>query len=202
MKKRNFLKTVALGAVSTVATGFFSACSDKPSFTAIDLTGADYAKDFDLTDHNGQRRTLADFRGKVVMVFFGYTQCPDVCPTSLSEMATIKQLLGEDAARFQGLFVTVDPERDKPEMLKAYMENFDPGFLALYTTPEKTAEVAKEYKVFYKKVPGPTPTSYTIDHTAGSYVYDTQGHLRLFTRYNTKPELTVADLRQLLRQPA
>lgn len=168
------------------------------SFTAIDVTGANYALDFNLTDHNGQTRTLADFRGKVVMVFFGYTQCPDVCPTSMTEMVAIKKLLGKDGERLQGIFVTVDPERDKPEMLKAYMEAFDPSFLALFTTPEKTAVLAKDFKVYYKKVDGPTPTSYTVDHTAGSYVYDPTGKLRLFTRYNTKPELTAEDIRKLL----
>jgi protein SCO1/2 len=201
MNKRIALKLIAAGAIATGAVGLISACSPTaPKFTAIDITGADYAKDFSLPDHNGKVRTLKDFQGKVVMMFFGYTQCPDVCPTSMSEMAEIKKLLGPDGDRFQGLFVSVDPERDKPEMLKAYMENFDPGFLALVTTPEKTAAVAKEYKVYYKKVDGPTETSYTVDHTAGSYVYDTQGKLRLFTRYGTKPELTVADLRILLNQ--
>jgi protein SCO1/2 len=199
MNKRNTLKLIASYAIFTGSAGLFSACSPAgQKFTAIDITGADYAKDFALTDHNGQARTLKDFQGKVVMMFFGYTQCPDVCPTSMAEMAEIKKLLGKDGDRVQCLFVTVDPERDKPDMLKAYMENFDPTFLALYTTPEKTAVLAKDYKVFYKKVDGPTPTSYTIDHTAGSYVYDTTGKLRLFTRYGTKPELTAADIRQLL----
>ena len=177
-----------------------TACSpNAPQFTAIDITGADYAKDFALTDHNGQTRTLQDFQGKIVMMFFGYTQCPDVCPTSMAEMAEIKQLLGKDGERLQGLFVTVDPERDKPEMLKEYMAAFDPTFLALVPTPEQLAVLAKDYKVYYKKVDGPTPTSYTMDHTAGSYVYDTRGKLRLFTRYGTKPELTAADIKQLLR---
>ena len=201
MNKRNALKVIAVSAIWTLASSQFVACSDgRLKFTAIDITGADYAKDFALTDHNGQARTLKDFSGKVVMVFFGYTQCPDVCPTSMVEMAAIKKLLGQDGERLQGLFVTVDPERDKPEMLKAYMDNFDPTFLALHTTPEKTATLAKAYKVYYKKVEGPTPTSYTIDHTAGSYVYDTKGKLRLFTRYGTQPELTAADIRLLLRQ--
>ena len=199
MNKRNALKLIATCAITTGAAGIFTACSPAgPAFTAIDITGADYAKDFALTDHNGQARTLKDFQGKVVMVFFGYTQCPDVCPTSMAEMAEIKKLLGKDGDRVQCLFVSVDPERDKPEMLKEYMAAFDPTFLALYTTPEKTAALAKDFKVYYKKVNGPTPTSYTIDHTAGSYVYDTTGKLRLFTRYGTKPELTAADLRQLL----
>lgn len=202
MNKRNALKKIAAYVILTGATGLFVACSpNAPKFTAIDITGADYAKDFALTDHNGQQRTLKDFQGKIVMMFFGYTQCPDVCPTSMAEMTEIKKLLGQDGDRLQALFVSVDPERDKPEMLKAYMENFDPSFLALYTTPEKTAALAKDYKVYYKKVDGPTPTSYTIDHTAGSYVYDTTGKLRLFTRYGTKPELTVADIKQLLPSP-
>jgi protein SCO1/2 len=201
MNKRLALKFIAASAIFTGAAGLFTACSpNAPKFTAIDITGADYAKDFSLPDHNGKVRTLKDFQGKVVMMFFGYTQCPDVCPTSMSEMAQIKKLLGPDGDRLQGLFVSVDPERDKPEMLKAYMENFDPTFLALVTTPEKTAAVAKEYKVYYKKVDGPTETSYTVDHTAGSYVYDTQGKLRLFTRYGTKPELTAADIKVLLSQ--
>lgn len=201
MNKRTALRKIATYAIITVVTGLFVACtSDALKFSAIDITGADYAKEFALTDHNGQPRTLRDFQGKVVMMFFGYTQCPDVCPTSMAEIAEIKKLLGKDADRIQGLFVTVDPERDKPEMLKEYMANFDPTFLALYTTPEKTAALAKDYKVYYKKVDGPTPTSYAVDHTAGSYVYDTSGKLRLFTRHGTKPELTAADIKQLLRQ--
>ncbi len=201
MNKRNALKNIAYCVGLASATTLFSACSpDAAKFTAIDITGADYAKDFSVPDHNGQLRSLKDFTGKVVMVFFGYTQCPDVCPTSMVEMVAIKKLLGKDGERLQGIFVSVDPERDKPEMLKAYMENFDPTFLALSTTPEKTAALAKEYKVYYKKVDGPTPTSYTIDHTAGSYVYDTTGKLRLFTRYGTKPELTAADIKILLQQ--
>ena len=134
----------------------------------MDITGADYARDIPLTDHNGQKRSLQDFRGKVVVVFFGYTQCPDVCPTSMQELVEVKQMLGKDGDRLQGIFVTVDPERDKPEMLKAYMANFDPSFLALSGTPEQTAAVAKDFKIYYKKVDGKTPTSYTMDHSAGS----------------------------------
>jgi len=201
MKKRTALKKIATYALLAGAGYTFIACSPKaPSFTAIDITGADYARDFALTDHNGQARTLKDFHGKVVMMFFGYTQCPDVCPTSMAEMAEIKKLLGKDGERLQALFVSIDPERDKPAMLKEYMAAFDPSFLALYTTPEQTAALAKAYKVYYKKVDGPTPTSYTMDHTAGSYVYDTQGKLRLFTRYGTQPELIAADVRVLLAQ--
>ena len=200
MNKRQALTRLAGGVFSIWTASQLAACSqDELAFTAINITGASYGKDFTLIDHNGQPRTLADFSGKIVMVFFGYTQCPDVCPTSMTEMVAIKQQLGADGDKLQGLFVTVDPERDRPEILKAYMAAFDPGFLALYTTPDKLAALAKDFKVYYKKVPGSTPTSYTVDHTAGSYVYDTQGKLRLFTRYGTPPEKTAADIRLLLK---
>jgi len=201
MNKRNALKSLAACAMIAGAPSFFVACSPNAhQFTALDITGADYARDFALADHNGQARRLNDFQGKIVMMFFGYTQCPDVCPTSMAEMAEIKRLLGKDSDRIQCLFVTIDPERDKPEMLKEYMAAFDPTFLALVPAPQQLAALAKDYKVYYKKVDGPTPTSYTMDHTAGSYVYDTAGKLRLFTRYGTKPELTATDIRQLLAQ--
>jgi protein SCO1/2 len=201
MTKRNTLKLIAASAVGLCVAGLFSACSQtSQSFTAIDITGADYAKDFALTDHNGLARTLKDFRGKVVMVFFGYTQCPDVCPTSMAELAEVKKLLGQDGERLQGLFVSIDPQRDRPEMLKEYMANFDPTFLALYTTPEKLVALAKEYKVYYKKVEGQTPTSYTMDHSAGCYVYDTQGKLRLYTRYGSGAPALAADIKLLLAQ--
>ena len=134
-------------------------------------------------------------------MFFGYTQCPDVCPTSMVELVEVKRLLGKDGERVQGIFVSVDPLRDTPEVLKAYMENFDPTFLALYTTPEKLVAVAKDYKVYYKKVDGQTSTSYTIDHSAGSYVYDTQGKLRLYTRYGSGAPALAADIKLLLTQP-
>lgn len=201
MNKRNTLKLIAACAAVAGATGLLSACSDSaPKFAAIDVTGADYARDFSLTDHNGQTRSLKDFKGKVVVLFFGFTQCPDVCPTSMNELAEVKKMLGKDGDRLQGLFVTVDPERDTPEVLKAYMGNFDPSFLALYTTtPEQLAALAKDYKVYYKKVDGKTPTSYTMDHSAGSYVYDTEGKLRLYTRYGTGVQPLVDDIKLLLK---
>jgi protein SCO1/2 len=177
-----------------------AACSpDKPKFNAIDITGADYAKGFTLTDHNGQNRSLSDFKGKVVVLFFGYTQCPDVCPTSMAELAEVKRLLGADADKLQGVFVTVDPARDTAELLKAYMTNFDPTFLAFIPTPEQLAVVAKDYKIYYKKVDGKTPTSYTVDHSAGSYVYDTQGNLRLYSRYGVGPQVLAQDIQTLLK---
>ena len=200
MSKRINLKRLAILGLFTVSMGLMSACSDKkPGFAAIDVTGADYARDFSLTDHNGQTRTLRDFSGKVVVLFFGYTQCPDVCPTSMAELAEIKKLLGKDGDRLQGLFISVDPQRDTPEVLKAYMTNFDPSFLALYASPDKLMALAKDYKVYFKKVDGPTPTSYTMDHSAGSYVYDTQGKLRLYTRHGTGVAPLLADIKLLLR---
>lgn len=202
MGKRNTLKLIASGAVLAGVIGILSACSDsKPQFAAIDVTGADYAKDFQLTDHDGQPRSLQDFRGKIVVLFFGYTQCPDVCPTSMTELVEVKKLLGADGDKLQGLFVTVDPARDTPELLKAYMANFDPTFLALYAaSPEKLAALAKDYKVYYKKVEGKTPTSYTMDHSAGSYIYDTDGKLRLYTRYGSGAPAMASDIKLLLQQ--
>jgi protein SCO1/2 len=197
MNKRTALKAL----LSSLSLAGLAACSEhKPAFAAIDITGADYARDFALTDHNGQTRTLKDFAGKIVVMFFGYTQCPDVCPTSMLELVEIKKLLGQQGERVQGLFVSVDPERDTPEVLKAYMENFDPSFLALYTTPEKLKILTKDYKVYYKKVDGPTPTSYSMDHSAGSYVYDTHGKLRLYTRYGSGAALLAGDIKLLLQQ--
>jgi len=172
----------------------------KPSFHGVDITGAEYARDLELTDHNGQQRSLKDFRGKVVVVFFGYTQCPDVCPTSLQELAEAKRLLGPDGERLQGIFVTIDPERDTPGLLKAYMANFDPNFIALRGTPEQTAAVAKEFKVYYKKIEGKTPTSYTMDHSAGSYIFDPEGRVRVFHRYGSGAQALADDLRTLLRE--
>jgi len=176
-----------------------TACSEsKPPFTGIDITGADYATGFALTDHNGQARTLADFKGKVVVVFFGFTQCPDVCPTSLAEMAQAKQLLGADGERMQGLFVSIDPERDTPEIMKAYMAAFDPSFLALYAKLDDLPALARSFKIYYKKVPGSTPENYTMDHSAGSRVYDPQGRIRLYNRYGTGAQALAEDLKKLL----
>ena len=182
------------------ATGLFIAGCSEPaaSFSGIDITGADYATGFTLTDHNGQPRTLADFKGKAVVLFFGFTQCPDVCPTTMSELAEAKRQLGADGERLQGLFVSIDPERDTPEIMKQYMASFDPSFLALYAAPNSMPELAKSYKIYYKKVDGPTPTSYTMDHSAGSYVYDPQGRIRLYHRYGTGSAALAADLKKLL----
>ena len=199
--RRESLKTIAVSALSISAAAVFSACSpSKASFTGIDLTGADYAKGFELPDHNGQVRKLSDFTGKVVVVFFGYTQCPDVCPTSLTELAETKRLLGAQGDRLQGIFISVDPERDTPELMKAYMGSFDPTFLALLAAPDALKRLASEYKVYYKKVDGQTPTSYTMDHSAGSYVYDPQGRLRLYHRYGSGAPALAGDIQKLLAE--
>ncbi|NRF66776.1 SCO family protein [Aquincola sp. S2] len=195
-KRRRCLQA-ALLAATVAAVG----CdANKPPFKAIDITGADYARTLALSDPNGQPRTLADFKGKVTVVFFGYTQCPDVCPTTMAELAEVKRALGADGAKVQGIFVTIDPERDSPELLKAYVGNFGPDFVGLRGTPDQLKATAKEFKVFYAKVPGKTEGSYTMDHTAGSYVFDTQGRVRLFTRYGSGSKALVDDLKLLLAE--
>lgn len=167
-------------------------------FKNTDVTGLDYAKDFSIKDHNGQPRKLEDFRGKAVVVFFGYTHCPDVCPTTMSEMASVMQQLGPLADRVQVLFVTVDPERDTPELLSKYVPAFDPRFLGLVGDKAETEKIAKDFRVFYQKVPGKEPGSYTMDHTAGSYVFDPQGRIRLFVRHGQGAEPIAHDLKLLL----
>jgi protein SCO1/2 len=183
---------LALGAA-------LAACdASKPGFNSVDVTGAQYASGFSLTDHTGAKRTLIDYRGKVVVVFFGFTQCPDVCPTTLADLAEVKKRLGKDGDALQVIFITVDPERDTQALLAQYVPGFDPSFVGLYGNAEQTAATAKEFKVFYQKVPGATPTSYTIDHTAGSFVFDREGKIRLFVRHSTGVDALVSDLKQLI----
>lgn len=166
------------------------------AFHGNDVTGASYGKDFRLLDPDGKERTLADFRGKAVAVFFGYIQCPDVCPTALSRAVEVKRLLGKDAERLQVVFITVDPERDTPEVLKAYTAAFDPSFLGLSGTQQRTADTAKEFGAIYRKVP--TGSSYSMDHTASTYVYDPQGRLRLRLAHALGAPEYAADIRTLL----
>ncbi len=193
----NFSRRFVLSTLTVLA---LVACTpDKPKFNGIDVTGADYAKGFTLTDHNDKSRSLSDFKGKVVVLFFGYTQCPDVCPTSMAELAEVKRLLGADGDKLQGVFVTVDPARDTTELLKAYMTNFDPSFVAFVPTADELPVIAKQFKIYYKKVDGQTPTSYTMDHSAGSYVYDTQGNLRLYSRYGSGAKVLAQDIQTLLK---
>lgn len=193
------LKHLASMLMALSLLGLSGCMPGQEKFNNTDLTGLDYAKDLSLTDHNGKPRTLADFKGKAVVIFFGYTQCPDVCPTTMVEMAGVMKLLGADADKVQVLFVTLDPERDTQALLSNYVPNFDKRFLGLYGNAEATAKVAKEFKVFYQKVAGKTPGSYTVDHTAGSYVFDPQGRIRLFLRHGQGPEPVAHDLKILLK---
>ncbi len=193
-------KRQCFGALGLAILLGLGACGqDKPAFRGVDITGADYAQGWELTDHNGQVRTLKDFSGKVVVVFFGYTQCPDVCPTSMQEMVEAKQLLGADADKLQSVFITVDPERDTTELLKAYMANFGPDFVALRPTPEQLTKVTKDFKIYFKKVEGKTPTSYTMDHSAGSFTFDPQGRVRLYNRYGSGAAALAQDVKILLK---
>lgn len=183
-----------------------SACDNKGQplpktvFANTDITGLDYGKDFSLTDHNGKPRTIADFRGKLVFVFFGYTHCPDICPTTLSDMAGIMKSLGPDADKLQVLFITLDPERDTPEAMAGYVPAFHPGFLGLYGDRAATEKVARDFKIFQQRVSGPDGKSYTIDHTAASFVFDTRGHLRLFVRHGQNGAPLLNDLKLLLSE--
>lgn len=178
---------------------FLFACDrSAPTFHATDITGADFGRSFVLTDHHGRHVASADFRGKAVVIFFGYTQCPDVCPTTLVTMKEAMMRLGADADRVQVLFVTVDPERDTQALLAAYVPWFDAHFLGLYGDTKTTLETAKEFRVFFTKVKGETALGYSIDHSATSYAYDPQGHLRLLIRHGETPEHIADDLRQLL----
>jgi protein SCO1/2 len=180
-----------------------SGCQDNTAgvsrFHGLDLTGASYGRDFRLLDAQGRERSLADFRGKVVLLYFGFTQCPDVCPTALSRAAEVKKLLGAEGERLQVIFVTIDPERDTPQVIQPYVAAFDPSFLGLYGDAQRTRETAAEFKVFYQKVP--TGGSYTMDHSTLSYVFDPQGRLRLALRHEQNAQDYAHDLRLLLQGP-
>jgi len=177
-----------------------AACSPEgPKFKSTDISGATFGRELALTGHDGKPRTLADFRGRIVVLFFGYTHCPDICPTTLVEMAEVMKKLGQDAARVQVLFVTLDPERDTPEVLAKYVPAFDPAFLGLSGDAAATQRAAQEFKIFYEKRAGSSPSSYTIDHSGQSYVIDPQGRLRLFVRHDHIAQDLAEDLRTLLK---
>jgi len=196
---------VAWLALLALLVSGLASCSrtpERPHFVNVDITGADYARDFALTDHTGKPRTLADFKGKVVVLFFGYTQCPDVCPTTMTEMASAMQTLGPEADKVQVLFATIDPARDTPALLAQYVPAFDARFLGLHGDAAATDKAVKEFKVYVNKVTGKAPGSYTFDHTAGTYIFDATGKVRLFVRHGQGPAPVVADIRTLLaRQP-
>jgi len=192
-----FFRTCCIAALLLI----LAACSPKPEFKNIDITGSTaFGKDFSLVDPDGKTRTLADFKGKVVVMFFGYTQCPDICPTTLTEIQQAMALLGPQSDKVQVLFVTVDPARDTAAILKQYVPAFDPRFLGLRPADEAALEkVTKDFKIYYKKVPGTSPGSYTMDHTAGSYAFDPDGHLRLYIKHAQGPETLAHDLKELLK---
>lgn len=188
-------------ALAAAASLGLAACQQaKTAFQGVDLTGADYAQDLKLPDIDGRERSLGDFKGKVLVIFFGYTQCPDVCPTTMAELAQVKKALGPDGERVQGIFVTVDPERDTPELLRAYLASFDPSFVALRGSPDQVKEAAKNFKVFFAKVPGKQEGSYTMDHTAASFLFDAAGRVRVFSRYGSGAQALTEDLKILLAE--
>ena len=199
MKKFDSTSVMKLFAALAICLAtLLAGCSQPTNFTGTDLSMVDWGKDFKLTDHNGKARSLADFRGKAVVLFFGYTQCPDVCPTTLSNLRETMALLGDDAGRVQVLFATLDPERDTQALLAQYVPAFHPSFLGLYADEKTIAAVAKDFKVFYVKQPGKTPGSYSVDHSTGSYAFDPQGKLRLLLRHGEAPAKVAADLKLLL----
>ena len=193
-------RRAALAALTLFVLAGLAACSGekKAAFNGIDITGAEYARQLALPDTSGQPRVLADFKGQVVVVFFGYTQCPDVCPTTLAEIAEVKQKLGPDGSKLQTLFVTIDPERDTPEVLSAYVMGFGRDFVALRGTLEQTKAAAQEFKVFFAKAASKSEGSYTMDHTAGSFLFDPQGRVRVFERQGLGAEPLARDVKLLL----
>jgi protein SCO1/2 len=189
-----------LFAAAITAFSLVACAPDGPRFQSTDITGANFGRDFSLTDSSGKPRGLADFRGMAVVVFFGYTQCPDVCPTAMATLAEAMRKLGAEAAwQVQGVFITIDPERDTPELLSRYVPAFHPSFVGLHGDAAATERVAKEFKVVYRKAPGSTPGSYTMDHSAGMYVFDPQGRLRLYVSHDQGADALARDLRELLR---
>src|SRR5206468_4992546 len=197
---RAVMRRVAFALLAACFAALLTACAPRgPAFQGSDVTGSSFAREFELTDPSGKTRTLADYRGKAVAVFFGYTQCPDVCPTTLAALAGAMKELGPDADRVQVLFITVDPERDTPDLLSKYVPAFDPRFIGLRGDAEQTARTAKEFKILYQKQPGASPGSYTMDHSAGTFIFDPQGRLRLYVGVAQGPDVFAHDLRELLK---
>ncbi len=185
---------VLLGGLATLA-----GCHDaQPGFRSLDVSGAEWGRDFHLHDPEGHERSLAEFRGKVVLIFFGFTQCPDVCPTALARAVEVRRALGDDGRRLQVIFVTVDPERDTPAVLRAYLQAFDAEFLGLSGDLAQTEATARDFRIFYQKVP--TGSSYTMDHTALSYAFDPAGRLRLAIRHAETAASVAADVKLLLKE--
>jgi protein SCO1/2 len=201
--RRHWLLTSLRAAIGTTGLATLAGC-DQPAppvaFKSVDITGADYADGFDLPDADGRRRTVADFKGKLLVLFFGYTQCPDACPTTLAALTEARALMGADGGQLVTALVTLDPARDTAALLKPYLAHFDPNGVALRGSDAEVAATAKRFKVFYSKAEGATPETYTMDHTAASYVFDTRGRIRLYQRNGMKPADMAADFQALLKQ--
>lgn len=200
---RHFCTAALSLTAAFLTTLLLAACSDsntaKPTFLSTDITGVDFGKGLDLTDHNGKTRTLADFKGQVVVLFFGYTHCPDICPATMGNLAAAMTKLGPDASRVQVLFVTVDPERDTPAILKEYLSAFSPSFLGLYGDAQATEKAAKEFKTVYQKQAGEFTAHHTMDHSTGTYIFDTEGKLRLYVSSEKGGDVFAHDVSELLR---
>jgi protein SCO1/2 len=196
MRHRSFYAAVVWSAVL-----FLAGCGNtiKPTFISTDITGAEFGRDFKLTDHTGEIRSLGDFKGKAIALFFGYTHCPDICPATMGELAAAMQKLGKDAARVQVLFVTVDPERDTPALLKEYLSAFHPTFLGLSGDAQATKDIANEFKVVYQKQMGKSADHHTMDHSAGTYIFDPKGRIRLYVSNGAGGAVFAQDLAELLR---
>ncbi len=188
-----------LAVLLSAAVAVAGCDSRAPTFRSTDITGAELGRDFQLVDHNGQPRALSDFKGKVLVVFFGFTHCPDVCPTTLADLAAARKQLGADADKVQVAMVTVDPDRDTPAVLKQYVTALDPSFLGLTGDPEAIQRTAREFKVFFQKSPGSSPDSYSVDHSSGAFVFDPAGRVRLLVAYGQGADVYVHDIRELLR---
>ncbi|WP_323017784.1 SCO family protein [Castellaniella sp.] len=194
-------RTLLAGIAATLPLALI-ACSPKAAeplpFEGNDISGTHLGKDLSMTDHSGALRTLADFKGKVLLVFFGYTQCPDVCPTAMAQAAQALELLGEQAAKVQVIMISVDPARDTPDILSAYMQAFDPSFIGLTGTPEQLDKTARSFKAFYAKEPGPTPEQYAMNHSAAFYLMDQDGEARALLGPSLTPEDMAHDIKLLL----
>lgn len=196
------ISTFRRSLLGAAALGLLAACERSPvsSFQGVDLSGASYARDFELLDTEGRTRRLADFRGKVLAVFFGFTQCPEICPTTMGEMKAVKEELGAQGADLLPIFISVDPERDTPELLRHYAAAFGPDFVALRGSLAQTEAAAREFKVYFKKVPSDSGQGYTVDHSAAVFLFDRQGRVRVYVRYGSGAQAMLLDVKQLLAE--
>jgi protein SCO1 len=192
----------ALTGAGAIITGCKPSAPDKLMFHSVDLTGATYANDFSLTDHNGQARTLKDYQGKAVVLFFGFLNCPDICPSAMAHWAAVvDKLEPSDKSRVQVLFATVDPARDKPELLKTYVTAFSPSFIGLYGDEDRVQAVSRVFRVFVSKQAADAKGNYSVDHTAASFVFDAGGNIRLYVRPDITADQARADLQRVLKAP-